>query len=66
MNNIKNSIILFKLENVSSFIIRNDKIILSLQDNLYSYDLDSGLLNIINYEELNYNYDNIFDYYEKN
>jgi len=66
MNNIKNRIILFKLENVSSFIIRNDKIILSLQDNLYSYDLDNGLLNIINYEELNYNYDNIFDYYEKN
>ena len=66
INNIKNSIILFKIDNISSFIIRNNRIIISLEDNIYSYDLDNGLVNIINYEEINYNYSNIFDLYEKN
>ena len=32
----------------------------------YSFDLYNGLVNIINYEEINYNYNNIFDLYEKN
>ena len=66
MNNIKNSIILFKIDNISSFIIRNNRIIISLEDNIYSFDLYNGLVNIINYEEINYNYNNIFDLYEKN
>ena len=65
MNNIKNNIVLFNIDNISSFIIRNDKVILSIEDNLYSYDLYNGLVNIINYDELNYNFENIFDYYEK-
>ena len=66
MNNIKNSIILFKLDNISSFIIRDDNIIITVEDNIYRYDLNNGLLNIINYEEIKYNYNNIFDLYEKN
>ena len=65
-NNIKNSIILFKIDNINSFIIRDDKIVISMEDNLYSYDLINGLLNIINYDELKYNFENIFDYYKKN
>ena len=66
MNNIKRSITLFKLDNISSFIIRDNNIIISKESGLYNYNLDKGLLNIIDYEELNYNYNNIFDLYEKN
>jgi len=65
MNNIKRSITLFKLDNISSFIIRDNNIIISKESGLYNYNLDKGLLNIIDYEELNYNYNNIFDLYNK-
>ena len=65
-NDIKRSIKLFKIDNIKSFIIRNNKIIILLEDNLYIYNSYNGLKNIINYEELKYNYNNIYDYYEKN
>lgn len=66
MNNLKDKVILFKLENISNYILRDNNIIISSGGNLFRYDEIDGLKQIISYNELNYNYKNIFDYYEKN
>ena len=62
----RNSEILFELENIKDWKIINGKILLISEDILYIYDDNRGLVPIVQSNELNYNYENICDYKEKN
>ena len=66
IDNIKDGILLFKMEDISSYIIKNNRIIFTKEDTLYNYDETNGLRRIIDYNELIYNYKNMYDYYKKN
>ena len=62
----RNSEILFELKNIKDWKIINGKILLISEDILYIYDDNRGLVPIVQSNELNYNYENICDYKEKN
>ena len=62
----RNSEILFELKNIKDWKIINGKILLISEDILYIYDDNRGLVPIVKSNELNYNYENICDYKEKN
>lgn len=59
-----NSILLFELENIKDWKIYNGDIILIVDDTVYMYNDNSGLRKILEYNELNYNYDNIIKYWK--
>ena len=42
--------------------VKDNNIIVSRDDNLYRYNDDVGFVNIIKYNELKYNFENIYDY----
>ena len=65
-DNIKDGVLLFRLNKASYYIIKDNNIIVSRDDNLYRYNDDVGFVNIIKYNELKYNFENIYDYKIKN
>lgn len=54
-----NNILLFELENVKEWQVYNDDILLLKDDEIYIYNEARGLCKIAEYNELNYNYQNI-------
>lgn len=56
----KHKILLLSLENVKDWNIYDDKIILIKEDTIYCYTNETGLKEIINSNELKYNYKNIY------
>lgn len=61
-DNISDGVLLFRLNKASYFMIKDNNIIVSRDDNLYRYNDDIGFVNIIKYNELKYNFENIYDY----
>ena len=51
----------FNLENVVEWKIKEKEWILLQDDTLYLYQEDLGLRKIVEYNELKYNYQNIYD-----
>ncbi len=57
--------LLFNFNKISTYNIKDLDIILIVEDTLYLYNEDYGLLPIVVNEELEYNYNNICDFYKK-
>jgi len=56
----KNTELLFELDNIKEWSIENNNIYILSNDTIYSYNEENGLNKIIEYNELNYNYKNIY------
>lgn len=56
----KKAIILLELEDIKSWYIQEDELLLLQKDTLYSYNEQRGLRKILKSNELNYNYKNIY------
>ena len=56
----KNTELLFELDNIKEWNIVNNNIYILTNDTIYSYNEENGLNKIIEYNELNYNYKNIY------
>ena len=56
----KNAELLFELDNIKEWSIENNNIYSLSNDTIYSYNEENGLNKIIEYNELNYNYKNIY------
>ena len=52
--------LLFELDNIKEWSIENNNIYILSNDTIYSYNEENGLNKIIEYNELNYNYKNIY------
>ena len=57
--NKKNIILLFELDNIKSWYVYNRDIILIKDDELYTYNDETGLRKIVEYNELKYNDDKL-------
>ncbi len=64
--NEKHPILLLELENIKEWQIKEEEILLLKEDTIYSYNDKDGLRNIIESNELNYNYKNIYQIGIKN
>lgn len=64
-NMLDNPILLFEFSNVSEWKLSKDSLIVVVDNYLYYYSDDSGLIPIINSNELRYNYKNICDFMKK-
>ena len=64
-NMLDNPILLFEFSNVSEWKVSKDSLLVVVDNYLYYYSDDSGLLPIISSNELRYNYKNICDFMKK-
>lgn len=60
-----NPVLLFHTFDIKDWFIINDTIYLTKQDTVYSYTEENGLKKLIQYNELRYNYKNIYNIWEK-
>jgi len=63
--NKKKPILLFELADIKEWKIVNDTLLIVSKDSLYVYSDNKGLSKIITYNELNYNYKNIYNIWKK-
>jgi len=63
--NKEHPILLLELENIKEWQVRENEIILLKEDAIYSYSNQNGLRKIVESNELNYNYKNIYQIGEK-
>lgn len=59
------STLLFQMYDVKEWFVKNDTIYLTKQDSIYSYSEATGMKKLIEYNELRYNYKNIYKIWEK-
>ena len=60
-----NNVLLFELESVKEWQVKNDEIILLKDDTLYAYNEEFGLRKIVENKEFLYNYENIYQLGER-
>ena len=65
LSNINKSILLLELDNIKEWQIVGEEIIILSEDTIYAYNDKRGLRKIVEYKELNYNYENIYKVGEK-
>ena len=63
MNN--NKVLLFEKEDITDWMIKDREIIILAKDTIYSYTDSAGLRKIVESNELQYNYKNIYDMWKK-
>lgn len=63
-DSIENSELLFRFDNITEWVIKNDDILVTVGDMVYFYSDKYGLMPIAQNSELNYNYKNICDFWE--
>lgn len=63
-NNIDNAELLFKFDNLTEWVVKNDDILVVAGDMVYFYTEENGLVPIAKNSELNYNHKNICDFWE--
>ena len=56
----KSKILLLELDNIVEWNIIGDTVVLISEDSIYEYNEKLGLRKILEYNELNYNYKNIY------
>lgn len=64
-NHLDVKVKLFKVDNVSDYLVRDDDIILISGDTLYFYSNNTGLIPIVKNNEFKYNFKNICNFYKK-
>ena len=55
-----NKILLFEIENIKDWKVIGEELLIIKDDILYWYNENKGLRKIIEYNELKYNYENIY------
>lgn len=65
LSNINKPILLLELDNIKEWQIVGEEIIILSEDTIYAYNDKRGLRKIVEYKELNYNYENIYKVGEK-
>ena len=64
-SNKENKTLLLELKDIKKWEVMNKKIIILKGDTIYSYSDKTGLRKILESNELNYNYNNIYKYGKK-
>ena len=57
--------LLFQMYDVKEWFVQGDTVYITKQDSIYSYSDDNGLRKLIEYNELRYNYKNIYKIWKK-
>ena len=58
-------ILLAELDNIKDWLVKDREVILLVDDTIYSYTEQYGLRKILIANELNYNYENIYEMWKK-
>lgn len=62
VSDINNPVLLFNFKNISEWLVKGDNIMIVVDDTLYFYNDQLGLLPILENSELSYNYKNICNF----
>ncbi|MBR2678301.1 MAG: hypothetical protein IKE63_02670 [Bacilli bacterium] len=64
-SNKNHKILLFELDNITDWLIKDRELIVLKDDTIYLYTDQSGLKRVLSTNELRYNYENIYDLWKK-